>query len=72
MDTDPSEKEYKIDFIDYLPYKLGSAFVKLFCCFFKKNKPNQKVIKPNIYTKNKWLYPMDNFGVMEKGVVYES
>ncbi|MGV8944894.1 MAG: hypothetical protein ACOH1N_00565 [Lutibacter sp.] len=23
-------------------------------------------------TKNKWLYPTDNFGKMEKGVVYES
>ena len=23
-------------------------------------------------TKNKWLYPTDNFGKLEKGVVYNS
>ena len=28
-----------------------------------------KLIKTPIATKNKWLYPEDNFGKMEKGVV---
>jgi len=31
-----------------------------------------KEIKPVIATKNKWLYPEDEFGKMEKGVVSES
>ncbi|RTZ05709.1 hypothetical protein [Flavobacterium sp. GSP6] len=29
-------------------------------------------IKPEMATKNKWLYPADEFGKMEKGVVSES
>lgn len=31
-----------------------------------------KEINPEIATKNKWLHPTDEFGKMEKGVVYES
>ncbi len=33
---------------------------------------NQTAIKPAIPSKNKWLYPTDGFGVMEKGVEFES
>lgn len=33
---------------------------------------NQIKINHNITTKNKWLYPTDEFGKMEKGIVYES
>jgi hypothetical protein len=29
----------------------------------------QKVIPPKMQTKNKWLYPTDNFGKLERGVV---
>ncbi len=31
-----------------------------------------KQTNPEIATKNKWLYPTDEFGKMEKGIVYES
>jgi hypothetical protein len=30
---------------------------------------NQKIIEPEILNKNKWLYPTDEFGKMEKGRV---
>ncbi|MFM2369955.1 MAG: hypothetical protein RL619_2272, partial [Bacteroidota bacterium] len=33
---------------------------------------NQTAIKPIITPKNKWLYPTDEFGIMEKGVEFES
>jgi hypothetical protein len=49
----------------------GVFFLILFCSFFKRNKTNQKVIKPVMHTKNKWLNPEDNFGKMEKGVVID-
>lgn len=38
----------------------------------KSNRANQKLIKPQMTTKNKWLNPINEFGDMEKGVVYES
>ena len=43
-----------------------------FCFWRKRKNTNQKVIKPKMPTKNKWLYPIDNFGKLEKGVVYYS
>jgi len=36
----------------------------------EQNKTNKKVIKQEMPTKNKWLYTTDNFGKLEKGVVY--
>lgn len=33
---------------------------------------DNKQIEPEKTTKNKWLYPADEFGKMEKDVVYES
>ena len=56
----------------------GKALVQLFCSSNKGNKINKIVIKPKmatnipIPTKNKWLYTTDNFGKLEKGVVYYS
>ena len=56
-------------------YLIGvELFVKLFCSSSKRNITNKKLIKSNITTqktstKNKWLYPSDSFGKMEKGVV---
>jgi hypothetical protein len=51
-------------------YLIGFIILaKLFWFLYKRNKTNQKVIKPVMHTKNKWLYPSDNFGKMEKGVV---
>jgi len=44
-------------------------FIMLFYFFRKKNNTKQEVIPPKIETKNKWLYPTDNFGKLEKGVV---
>jgi predicted membrane protein len=48
----------------------------------KNNKANENLmesdiekqteIKPTITSKNKWLYPTDEFGIMEKGVEFES
>jgi hypothetical protein len=35
----------------------------------KIDNTKQKVIPPKMKTKNKWLYPTDNFGKLEKGVV---
>ena len=37
-----------------------------------RNGINRKPIKSKIITPNKWLYPTDEFGKMEKGKVYES
>ena len=38
-----------------------------------KSEPcNQLEIKHKISKKNKWLYPTDNFGKLEKGVVDSS
>ena len=34
--------------------------------------PNEKITEPIIPSKNKWLYPTDEFGDMKKGVVYNS
>jgi len=36
--------------------------------FSRKKKP---VRKHKISTRNKWLYPEDNFGKMERGVEYD-
>jgi hypothetical protein len=57
----------------------GTVVVILFYCLSKRNKSNQKAINPTITNqkvvlpkmskKNKWLYPTDNFGKMEKGRV---
>lgn len=33
---------------------------------------NQKETKSEIITKNKWLYPTDNLGKLEKGVEFDS
>jgi hypothetical protein len=44
----------------------------LFYILFKRNNTDKKVIQPKIPTKNKWLYPTDNFGKMERGVVHNS
>jgi hypothetical protein len=48
-------------------------FIKL---LFNQNKNEKKVTtepnKPIISDKNKWLYPTDEFGKMEKGTEYES
>jgi hypothetical protein len=33
---------------------------------------NQTEIKPKVTTKNKWLYPTDEFGILEKGVEFDS
>jgi hypothetical protein len=38
----------------------------------KPTKRIKKPIQPEPVTKNKWLYPNDEFGKMEKGTVYES
>jgi len=48
-------------------------FLKIICAFCKKDIKNQKLINVNtqsIPTKNKWLYPKNDLGKMEKGVVY--
>jgi hypothetical protein len=57
----------------------GTVVVILIYCLNKRNKSNQKAINPTITNqkvvlpkmskKNKWLYPTDNFGKMEKGRV---
>jgi hypothetical protein len=57
----------------------GTVVVILIYCLSKRNKSNQKAINPTITNqkvvlpkmskKNKWLYPTDNFGKMEKGRV---
>lgn len=46
-------------------------FIKL---LFNKNekKVTKEPNKPIISDKNKWLYPTDEFGKMEKGTEYES
>jgi hypothetical protein len=44
----------------------------LFYFLRKKNNANQKITQPPKHTKNKWLYPTDSFGKLEKGVVYDS
>ena len=50
---------------------IGSIlFLMLFYFLFKRNN-KQKLIQPKIKTKNKWLYPTDNFGKLERGVVYD-
>ena len=33
---------------------------------------NQTEIKPKVTTKNKWLYPTNELGKLEKGVEFES
>lgn len=33
---------------------------------------NQTEIKPKIHPKNKWLHPTDEFGILEKGVEFDS
>ena len=33
---------------------------------------NQTAIKPTITSKNKWLYPTDEFGILKKGIEFES
>lgn len=38
----------------------------------EKKKVNKEPNKPIISDKNKWLYPTDEFGKMEKGTEYES
>ena len=38
--------------------------------FKKRHKANQKGINHQIATKNKWLYPTDSFGKLERGVEY--
>lgn len=38
----------------------------------KRKEINRLPIKSEIITLNKWLYPPDEFGKMEKGKVYES
>ena len=40
----------------------------------KNNKTQSRIgfIKHKISKKNKWLYPTDNFGKLEKGVVDSS
>jgi hypothetical protein len=35
-------------------------------------KETKSEIKTEIITKNKWLYPTDNLGKLEKGVEFES
>lgn len=46
--------------------------------FKKPNKPKKfeqeinEPFKAQTRTKNKWLYPADEFGKMEEGVVYDS
>ncbi len=46
------------------------AFYNLSKLFLKKKKPITKHQIPThqISTKNKWLYPDDNFGKLERGV----
>ncbi|CAM3774536.1 hypothetical protein FLGE108171_14580 [Flavobacterium gelidilacus] len=60
--------------------------VKVYNLFFKNDKEKQKATKgekaatensksdqnPIPTNKNKWLYPSDNFGNLEKGTVYNS
>ncbi len=38
----------------------------------KPAKTNRIPIKTEIITPNKWLYPADEFGKMEKGKVYDT
>jgi len=33
---------------------------------------NQTETKPKVTTKNKWLHPTDEFGILEKGVEFDS
>ncbi len=37
--------------------------------FSNINKSNQQLTQTEFRSKNKWLYPKDNFGKMEDGVV---
>jgi len=56
-----------------LYFIVGSILISMLFNFFRKRKnTNEKVIKPKMPTKNKWLYPTDNFGKMKKGVVLDS
>jgi|GEM_PF-5745747 len=49
------------------------VIVKLFCSHDKSDDINKKQIRPEMSKKNKWLYPTDGLGKMEKGVQdYES
>ena len=45
-------------------------FIMLFYLSRKKNNINHEVTRPEFKSKNKWLYPEDNFGKLEKGVVH--
>jgi hypothetical protein len=47
----------------------------LYTLLHKKDKNKNRIPKasdPIVTTKNKWLYPEEEFGIMEKRVVYES
>ena len=52
------------------------GIIYLIKLLFNQNKNEKKVTKepkkPIISDKNKWLYPTDEFGKMEKGTEYES
>ena len=55
-----------------LYFIVGSILLLMLIYFLRKiNNSNKKVIQPKMPTKNKWLYPTDSFGKMEKGVVHD-
>lgn len=55
-----------------LYFIIGSIlFLMIFKFSRKRNNMHEEIIKPEMPTKNKWLYPTDEFKKMEKGVVYD-
>ena len=46
--------------------------IKFFRKIREKKQCKSKTNYSKLFTKNKWLYTTDNFGKLEKGVVYYS
>ena len=56
-----------------LCFIVASIILTMLCYVIcKRDITTRKLTRTEVKTKNKWLYPEDNFGKMEKGVVYDS
>tara|TARA_B110000037_G_scaffold178223_1_gene203865 strand:- start:138 stop:299 length:162 start_codon:yes stop_codon:yes gene_type:complete len=51
---------------------MQKLIIKFLTKFLKKPQKKKSLEKFTILDKNPWLYPTDNFGKLEKGVVYNS
>ena len=51
---------------------MQKLIIKFLTKFLKKPQKKKSLEKFTISDKNPWLYPTDNFGKFEKGVVYNS